>query len=77
MEAAAGETVMVSNTAGSTVRTAVPDTAVPSAAVIVAAPVPFAVASPCDPVVFDTVATDVLDDDHVTVLVMFWVLRSE
>jgi len=66
--AAAGDTVTDTSTAGSTVITAVPERrAEVSSAVIVAAPVAFAVTRPED----DTVAVAVLEDDHVTELVKF------
>ena len=76
IDATVGDTVTVNRTAGSTVIAAVPVTE-PSTAMIVASPVPAAVARPCDPEVFETVATDVDEDDHVTVSVRFWVLRFE
>jgi hypothetical protein len=50
---------------------------VESVAVMVAGPVPRAVAKPCDPAAFETVATDVEEDDHVTEWVRFWVDASE
>ena len=73
---AAGETVIDTSTAGRTVITEVP-VMDPSVAVMVAAPLPLAVARPCDPDVLEIVAVDVDDDDHVTVLVRSAVDRSE
>jgi hypothetical protein len=69
---------MVTSTAGVTVSTAVPDMS-PEVAVMVVAPDPLAVAvaSPCDPEVLETVAVEVIDDDHVTELVRLDVLRLE
>jgi hypothetical protein len=75
-DAAEGLTAIDTSTAGVTVNAAVPEVA-PDVAVMVAAPVATPVASPCEPDEFDTVAAAVLDDDHVTVVVRFWVLRSE
>jgi hypothetical protein len=54
---------------------AVPST-VPAVAVIVALPTSTAVTRPCDPAAFETVATLVLDDDHVTWVVMSFVELS-
>ena len=72
--AAGGDTVTATNTAGSTVITAVPDMSEDgSVAVMVAAPVATAVTSPCE----DTVAVAVLEDDHVTEFVKFAVDPSE
>ena len=68
---------MLTNTAGVTVSTAVPEMS-PEVAVMVVAPVPLAaVASPCEPEVLDTVAVPVTDDDHVTDEVRLAVLRLE
>lgn len=72
MEADTGETLMLTNTAGVTVSTAVPAMS-PDVAVMVVAPDPLAVAvavaSPCEPELLETVAVDVVDDHHVTELV--------
>src|SRR6202035_3155152 len=76
MDAVVGATVMVRSTAGVTVSTAVPKMA-PDVAVMVLALVATPVASPWDPEEWETVAAEVLDDDHVAVVVRFWVLRSE
>jgi hypothetical protein len=78
IEAVVGETPMLTSTAGVTVRAAVPEMS-PDVAVMVVAPDPLAVAvaSPCEPAVFETVAAEVTDDDHVTELVMLAVLRLE
>jgi hypothetical protein len=76
MDVTAGCTVTAIRTAGSTVSAAVPKME-PSVAVIVARPVDTAVAKPCDPEVFETVAVEPEDVDHVTVSVRFLVLRSE
>jgi hypothetical protein len=77
-DAAVGETVTATRTAGSTVTAAVPlNTEDGSVAVMVAAPVPVAVTNPWEPDALETVATALLDDDQVTVSVRFWVLRSE
>ena len=43
----------------------------PSTAMIVASPVPTAVARPCEPEALDSVATVVEDDDQVAVSVRF------
>ena len=78
MDAALGETVMLTKTAGVTVRTAVPWTSeAVSVAVMVVAPEDLPVASPREPDEPEMVATDVSDDDQVALLVRFWVLRSE
>jgi hypothetical protein len=77
-EAAVGETVTATRTAGSTVTAAVPlsrDDG--SVAVMVAAPVPVAVTNPWEPDALETVATELLDDDQVTFVVRFCVVRSE
>jgi hypothetical protein len=78
IDAAVGLTEMAVNTAGVTVSTAVPAMS-PDVAVMVVAPDPLAVAvaSPCDPEVFETVAAEVTDDDHVTDEVRLAVLRLE
>jgi hypothetical protein len=78
IEADAGETLMLTNSSGVTVRTAVPAMS-PDVAVMVVAPDPLAVAvaSPCDPEVFETVAVEVTDDDQVTDEVRLAVLRLE
>jgi hypothetical protein len=76
MDAVVGATVIVTNTAGVTVRTAVPEMS-PDVAVMVLAPVATPVASPWEPGVFETVAAEVFDDDQVAVVVRFCVLRSE
>jgi hypothetical protein len=69
---------MLTSTAGVTVSTAVPEMS-PDVAVMVVAPEPLtvAVASPCDPEVFETVAVDVTADDHVTEALRLAVLRLE
>src|ERR1700722_20753747 len=69
---------MLTNTAGVTVSTAVPEMS-PDVAVMVVAPDPLAVAvaSPCEPEVLDTVAVPGRDDDHVTELVRLAVLKLE
>jgi hypothetical protein len=73
--AASGDTVTATNTFGVTVITAVPDkSAAESVAVIVAAPdEATAVTKPVE----DTVAVDVLEDDHVTVSVRLTIEPSE
>ena len=76
IEAVAGATVIVTSTAGVTVKAAVPEMS-PDAAVMVLAPVATPVASPWEPEVLETVAAEVFEDDHVAVVVRFWVLRSE
>jgi hypothetical protein len=76
MDADVGATVIVTNTAGVTVRTAVPEMS-PDVAVMVVAPVTTPVASPWEPEELETVAAEVLDDVHVAVVVRFRVLRSE
>ena len=48
----------------------------PSVACIVLEPVPVDLASPFEPAVLLTVATLVLAEVQVTVVVMFWVLKS-
>ena len=65
---------MATSTAGVTVRAAVPGMSVDgSVAVMVTAPVATPVASPVD----EIVAVAALDDDQVTLLVTFWVVRLE
>ncbi len=73
-----GETVMLTNTAGVTVSTAVPEMS-PEVAVMVVAPDPLgvAVARPWEPEVLETVAVEVSDDDHVTESVRVAVLALE
>jgi len=71
-EAVVGATVMLSSTAGVTVKTAVPAMS-PDVAVMVVAPVATPVANP----VLETVAVEVSDDDHVTASVRSAVLKSE
>ena len=61
IEAVAGVTLMLSSTAGRTVKAAVPEMS-PEVAVMVVAPLPTPVASPP----LDTVAAEVSDDDQVT-----------
>ena len=70
-EAAVGDTSMLTSTAGVTVITAVPEMS-PDVAVMVVAPDPLAVAvaRPWEPAALDTVAVEVIDDDHVTELSM-------
>ena len=75
-EAVVGDTLMLTRTGGMTVMTAVPEIN-PDVAVMVVAPVATAVARPCEPEVFETVAVPVSDDDHVTESVRLAVLRSE
>ena len=72
IDAMVGVTLMLTNTAGGTVKTAVPEMS-PEVAVMVVAPSPTPVANPP----LDTVAAEVSDDDQVTLEVRFWVLRSE
>ena len=72
IDAATGDTEMLTNTAGVTVSTAVPEMR-PDVAVMVVAPVATPVARP----VLETVAVPVNDDDHVTESVRLAVLRSE
>ena len=72
--AAGGDTVTATNTAGSTVITAVPEIVDEgSVAMIVATPVALALTKPDD----DTLAVAVFDDDHDTVLVRLALLPSE
>jgi hypothetical protein len=72
------EGVMVKLGIGTTVRRAVPWIPVRvSAAVICVLPAPTPVASPCDPTVFETVAAEVFDEDHVALDVRSCVLWSE
>jgi hypothetical protein len=72
IEAVNGETLMLTSTAGATVRAAVPEMS-PEVAVMVVAPVPTPVARP----ELETVAVPVTDDDHVAELVRSAVLRLE
>src|SRR5580700_3598011 len=78
IDAATGDTAILTSTAGVTVSTAVPEMS-PEVAVMVVAPDPLAVAvaSPCDPAVLETVAVEVIDDDHDTELVRLAVLKLE
>ena len=78
IDAVVGDTAILTKTAGVTVSTAVPAMS-PDVAVMVVAPDPLAVAvaSPCEPEVLETVAVEVIDDDHVTELVRLAVLRLE
>src|SRR5579863_2670683 len=78
IDAVAGDTAMLTSTAGVTVSTAVPEMS-PDVAVIVVAPDPLAVAvaSPWDPEVLETVAVEVTDDDHVTEVERLAVLKLE
>ncbi len=76
MEAVVGETVMLTNTAGVTVSTAVPEMS-PEVAVMVVAPVATPVARPWEPEALETVAAEVTDDDHVTDVVRSAVLALE
>jgi hypothetical protein len=78
IDAAVGDTAMLTSTAGVTVNTPVPEMS-PDVAVMVVAPDPLAVAvaSPWEPAVLETVAVEVTDDDHVTELVMSAVLKLE
>ena len=78
IDAVAGDTAMLTSTAGVTVSTAVPEMD-PEVAVMVVAPDPLAVAvaSPCEPEVLETVAVEVTDDDHVADAVRLAVLRLE
>ncbi len=62
IEAVSGDTLMLTSTAGVTVRAAFPKMR-PSVAVMVVAPVATPVARPA----LETVATEVRDDDHVAV----------
>ena len=71
-DAVVGDTAMETSTAAVTVIVAVPEIK-PDAAVMVVSPVATAVARPEE----EMVATEVFDDDHVTELVRFWVVRSE
>ncbi len=72
IDAVVGETLMLTSTAGVTVRAAIPAMS-PDVAVMVVAPVATPVARP----VLETVAVPVSDDDHVTESVRLAVLRSE
>ena len=72
MEATAGVTLMLTNSAGRTVKAAVPEMR-PDVAVMVVAPSPTPVANPP----LEVVAAEVSEDDQVTLEVMFWVVRSE
>src|SRR5580704_7157782 len=78
IDAATGDTAILTSTAGVTVSTAVPEMS-PEVAVMVVAPDPLAVAvaSPCDPAVLETVAVEVIDDDHVTDELRLAVFRLE
>ena len=77
-EVTAGDTVMAVSTAGSTVRADVPLTrADGSVAVMVLRPGARPVASPWDPSALEILASTPLDEDHVTLLVRFWVVRLE
>jgi hypothetical protein len=64
---------MATSTAGVTVRTAIPGTAVPSLAVIVTAPMAFPVATPSE----ETVAVAGVEDDQVTLSVRSFVVKFE
>jgi hypothetical protein len=76
IEAVIGDTVMLTRTAGVTVRTAVPEMS-PEVAVMVEAPVSTPVARPWEPEALETVEVPVTDDDHVTESVRFCVVRLE
>ena len=78
IDAVAGDTAMLTSTAGVTVSTAVPEMD-PEVAVMVVAPDPLAVAvaNPCEPEVLETVAVEVSDDDHVADAVRLAVLELE
>jgi hypothetical protein len=76
MEAVVGETVTLTGTPAMTVNNAVPNMS-PEVAVMVVAPRATPLARPWDPALLDTVAVAGTDDDHVTEVVRFWVLRSE
>src|ERR1019366_9752950 len=78
MEVSAGVTVMAVSRAGSTVKADVPlRRADGSLAVMVERPGARPVARPSDPSTLETVASRPLDEDHVTLLVRFCVLRLE
>jgi hypothetical protein len=72
------EGVMLNIFGADTMRVAAPCIPVRrSVAVICALPGATPVASPWEPEVLETVAAEVFDDDHMAVVVMFWVLWSE
>ena len=71
MDGLAGVTAIETNAAAVTVMEVVPLT-VPEVAVMVLVPTPAAVASPPEAMV----ATLFVDEDHVAVLVRFWVVLS-
>jgi hypothetical protein len=78
IDAAVGDTAMLTSTAGVTVNTPVPEMS-PDVAVMVVAPDPLAVAvaSPWEPALLEIVAVELDEVDHVTELVRSVVLRLE
>ena len=74
-EALDGVTAIETRTGADTVNPAEPETA-PRVAVIVADPTPELVARPCDPEALLTTATLADDEDHVTFVVIVFVLLS-
>jgi hypothetical protein len=75
-EAVVGDTLTLRRTADVTVSRAVPEMS-PEVAVIVEAPVVTPVARPWEPEALEIVAVAVTDEDHVTELVRFCVVRLE
>ena len=71
-----GVTAMETSVAAVTVRVVAPDT-LPDVAEIVVLPVAALVAKPALPEALETVATEVLVEDQVAVVVKSWVVLSE
>src|SRR5438094_153399 len=77
MEGAGGVTAIDTRVAAVTVSTAGAEVTAPEVAVMLLAPVFAPVARPLLPDALETVATEVLDDDHVAVVVRSWVGWAE